>query len=194
MARASLTILGAQDKAGSKRPVMGSGEYTYEVYHDWGTLPASIQYGNTHGIVHDSQGHIYVHHTVGKSSESSDTIVVFDSDGKFIKSWGREFKGGAHGLHIQKEGSTEFLYLCDITRGLIVKATLDGEQVFSLSYPAHSEPYAGKKIPWSPTNLAVAPNGDFYVADGTVPATSCNTTGTPNTSGHLAAWGQNPEN
>jgi len=163
---ATFTILGAQDKAGSKRPVMGSGEHTYEVYHDWGALPASIQYGNTHGVVHDSQGWIYVHHTVGKTSESSDTMVIFDQDGKYIKSWGKEFKGGAHGLHIRKEGSTEFLYLCDIRRGVIVKATLEGEEVFSLGYPDHSEPYAAKKIPWSPTNLAVAPNGDFYVADG----------------------------
>ena len=96
-APATLTILGAQDKAGSKRPVMGRGEYTYEVYHDWGTLPASIQYGNTHGVVHDSQGRIYIHHTVGEASESSDTMVVFDQDGRFIKSWGKEFKGGAHG-------------------------------------------------------------------------------------------------
>lgn len=162
----TVTVLGAQDKAGLKRPVMGGGEYTYEVYHDWGVLPSSIQYGNTHGVVHDSQGRIYVHHTVGKTSESSDTMVVFDPDGKFIKSWGKQFKGGAHGLHIQKEGSTEFLYLCDILNSVIVKATLGGEEVFRLGYPDHSEAYAAKNIPWSPTNLAVAPNGDFYVADG----------------------------
>jgi hypothetical protein len=165
-APATFTILGAQDKSGSRRPVMGSGEYTYEADHDWGALPASIQYGNTHGVVHDSQGRIYVHHTVGKTSESPDTMVIFDRDGKFIKSWGQQFKGGAHGLHIQKEGSTEFLYLCDILHGAVVKATLDGEEVFRFGYPEQSDAYAAKKIPWSPTNLAVAPNGDFYVADG----------------------------
>jgi DNA-binding beta-propeller fold protein YncE len=92
--------------------------------------------------------------------------VVFDAKGKFIKSWGKDFKGGAHGLHIRKEGSTEFLYLCDITRAIVVKATLDGEEVFRLGYPQESAAYAAKKITYSPTNLAVAPNGDFYVADG----------------------------
>src|SRR6185503_4089464 len=30
------TLLHATDKAGTKRPVVGSGEFTYEVYHDWG--------------------------------------------------------------------------------------------------------------------------------------------------------------
>ena len=164
-------ILGAADKAGSRRPVLGSGEHTYEVTHDWGELPAGIKYGNTHGVCEDSQGRIYVHHTVNAASESSDTMVVFDAQGKFVKSWGRDFKGGAHGLHIRREGSTEFLYLCDTRRGQVVKTTLDGEEVFTLGYPKESEAYRkpgpdGKPIKYSPTNLAIAPNGDIYVGDG----------------------------
>jgi len=163
-------ILGAADKAGSKKPVVGEGAHTYEVTHDWGELPADIKYGNTHGVCEDSQGRIYIHHTVNVVSESSDSMVVFDAQGKFIKSWGREFKGGAHGLHIRKEGTTEFLYLCDTKRGLVVKTTLDGEEVFTLGYPSHAEPYKpgadGMQIKYSPTNLAIAPNGDIYVGDG----------------------------
>ncbi|HEX6546967.1 MAG TPA: hypothetical protein VF023_11705 [Bryobacteraceae bacterium] len=158
------------NKSGSARPIMGSGEYVYEAFHDWGELPADIKYGNTHGVCEDSQGHIYIHHTVYATSELSDSMVVFDHKGKFVKSWGREFKGGAHGLYISREGSSEFLYLCDIKRGLIVKTTLSGEEVFSLGYPLESEAYKpgadGKRIKWSPTNLAMAPNGDFYVGDG----------------------------
>jgi hypothetical protein len=50
---------------------------------------------------------------VNGASESHDTMVVFDDKGKFIKSWGKDFKGGAHGLHISKEGKNELLYLCD---------------------------------------------------------------------------------
>jgi hypothetical protein len=163
-------ILKATDKAGTKAPVLGSGKHTYEAIHDWGELPAGIKYGNTHGVVQDSQGHIYVHHTVNAASESSDSMVVFDQKGKFVKSWGKEFKGGAHGLHIQKEGSTEYLYLCDTKRAVVVKATLDGEEVFSIGYPDQSDAYKpgpdGKKLKYSPTNLAIAPNGDFYVGDG----------------------------
>src|SRR5437588_9656864 len=111
-------ILGADNKSGSRKPVLGSGEHVYEVTHDWGELPADIQYGNTHGVCVDSQGHVYIHHTVAATSEKADTMVVFDGEGKFIKSWGRQFKGGAHGLTIHREGTNEFLYLCDIQRGL----------------------------------------------------------------------------
>ncbi len=169
-AMAAPVILGAQNKSGSAKPVIGQGDHTYEVTHDWGELPAGIKYGNTHGVCEDSQGRIYIHHTVNAASESSDSMVVFDAKGKFIKSWGKEFKGGAHGLHIRIEGSREFLYLCDTQRGLVMKATLDGEQVFTLGYPDVSEAYQpgpdGKKPKYSPTNLAVAGNDDLYVADG----------------------------
>src|SRR5262245_45048258 len=91
-------ILGAQDKAGSKAPVLGQGAFTYEAIHDWGELPASIKWGNTHGVVEDSQGNIHIHHTVHATSERADSVVVFDSRGKFIRSWGRQFRGVAHGL------------------------------------------------------------------------------------------------
>jgi sugar lactone lactonase YvrE len=158
-------ILGATNKSGSKKPILGEGEHTYEVTHNWGELPADIQYGNTHGVCEDSHGHIYIHHTVYSTSEKPDSMVVFDHKGKFVKSWGKEFKGGAHGLHIRKEGKQEFLYLCDTKRGLMVKTTLDGEEVFTLGYPKEAEPYT-KQIKYSPTNLTITPNGDIYIGDG----------------------------
>jgi DNA-binding beta-propeller fold protein YncE len=163
-------ILGATDKAGNKRPILGEGEYKYEAIHDWGELPSTIKYGNTHGVARDSQGHIYVHHTVYPTSESSDTVVVFDEKGKFVRSWGKQYKSGAHGLHIQKEGNTEYIFLCDMLHSIVTKRTLAGEEVFSLGYPAESKAYKlgpDKKRPvYRPTNLAIAPTGDIYVADG----------------------------
>lgn len=158
--------MGATDKSGSKKPVIGEGDHRYEVTHDWGALPSEIKYGNTHGVCEDSQGHIYVHHTVNKASESHDTMVVFDANGKFVKSWGKEFIGGAHGLHIRKEGTAEYLYLCDTKNAVVVKTTLNGEQIWKIGYPEEAEPYRVAKIKYSPTNVAVAPNGDIYVGDG----------------------------
>ncbi len=90
-------ILGASNKSGSSKPILGEGDHKYEATHDWGVLPASIQYGNTHGVCEDSQGHIYVHHTVNASSESSDSMVVFDAHGKFVKSWGKDLRGARTG-------------------------------------------------------------------------------------------------
>lgn len=168
---AAPAILAGADKSGLRRPITGSGAHTYEVIHDWGELPRTIRYGNTHGVCVDSQGHVYIHHTVHATSESEDTMVVFDRKGKFVRSWGKEFKGGAHGLHIRKEGRDEFLYLCDTRRAIVAKMTLKGETVWELGYPKESPEYPlgadGKPARrYSPTNLAIAPNGDIYVGDG----------------------------
>lgn len=169
-ATAGPLILNASDKSGSKRPVTGEGALKFEMIHDWGELPAGLRYGNTHGVVGDSKGRIYVHHTVHNTSEKQDTMVVFDEKGKFIKSWGKDFKGGAHGLHIAREGNNEFLYLCDTKRALVVKTDLDGKEMFTIDYPSMAKEYEpgsdGKKKKYSPTNLALGPTGDIYVGDG----------------------------
>jgi sugar lactone lactonase YvrE len=160
----------ASSKSGSRLPVTGSGEHQYEVHHDWGELPARIAYGNTHGVCVDSQGFVYVHHTVNAASQSDDTVVVFDPRGRFVRSWGGEFKGGAHGLAIRREGSEEFLYFCDTRRAVVAKYSLRGERVWELGYPEESPAYQptadGKRPRYSPTNLAIASSGDIYVADG----------------------------
>ena len=164
-------LLGATDTAGTKRPVVGSGEFTYEVHHDWGQLPAGLKYGNTHGVCEDAQGQIYVHHTVHATSDQHDTMVVFDEHGRFVRSWGKQFEGGAHGLHVTRDGGNESLYLCDTKRAVVAKVTPRGETVWQLGYPRESDKYpvnadGTPAVKYSPTNVAVAPNGDIYVADG----------------------------
>ena len=175
-------LLGLQDKSGSKAPVMGSGVHTYEAIHDWGALPPHIKWGNTHGVVEDSQGHIHIHHTVHATSESPDTVVVFDRDGKFVRSWGRQFKGVAHGLELRREGSDEFLYLTvnaanplmappPGVQAALVKATLRGEVVWTIAGPPDVDAYRqpnpdGSAKRYNPTNVAIASNGDVYVGDG----------------------------
>jgi hypothetical protein len=175
-------LLGTADKASTKRPVLGSGAHKFEAIHDWGELPAHIKWGNTHGVVEDSQHNIYVHHTVHATSESADSMVVFDSKGKFVRSWGKEFKGVAHGLHIRKEGRDEFLYLTvnaanpkqtppPEMQAAVIKATPKGEIVWKIQGPppdveAYKPGPDGAAKRYNPTNVAIAPNGDVYVGDG----------------------------
>jgi hypothetical protein len=163
-------ILGAQDKAGTKLPITGTGEYTYEMIHDWGQLPGTIKYGNTHSVVEDSHGFIYVHHTVHPTSQSGDAIAVFDDKGKFVRSFGSMFRNGAHGMHLQQEGKDEYLYFSDEKHGIVTKRTLKGEEVWTRGYPQESAAYEkgpGKPgLNYRPTNIAIAPNGDFWVVDG----------------------------
>ena len=82
-------LLHATRKSGGGRPVAGTGEHTYEVYHDWGELPASIRYGNTHGVCQDAQGQIYVHHT-GRTYEEVEKTLDRDHfmSAEEAKAWG----------------------------------------------------------------------------------------------------------
>ncbi|HTM48308.1 MAG TPA: hypothetical protein VL285_06495 [Bryobacteraceae bacterium] len=146
-------------------PFMGSGEHRYEAIHDWPRLPVRLKFGKTHGIVVDSQGRVIVAHTVHASSESPDAIAIFDSGGRFVKSWGADLRGGAHGLTLRKEGSEEFLYHCDNVKGFVRKTTLDGEVIWVMHAPVMSGLYPHAKE-YKPSNVAIAPNGDLYVADG----------------------------
>ncbi len=176
---AAPAILGAQDKSGSKKPVIGQGDYMFEVEHDWGlaNLPSTIKLGNCHSVVQDSNGFIYLHHTVHKDSQSGHSVVVYDPKGKFVRSWGDMFRDSAHGLHIQREGNTEYLYFASEKHGLTTKRTLKGEEVWTMGYPQNSPVYqkgpgstgpgGAAGLNFRPTNIAVNPSTlDFWFGDG----------------------------
>ena len=117
-----------------------------------------------------------MHHTVYKDSPSPDSVVVFDEKGKFVRSFGPMFRGGAHGLFLNKEGRDEVLYFCDEKHGIITKRTLKGEEIWTMGYPQDSPIYqkgpgstgpgGAAGLNYRPTNFAIAPNGDFWVGDG----------------------------
>jgi sugar lactone lactonase YvrE len=123
-------------------------------------------WGDTHGLCQDKQGHIYVAHTVHKSSMRGEAIFVFDENGKFVRAFGETFRGGAHGLRLRREESAEFLYHCDVNHCRIVKTSLAGDEVWVQGYPRADPNYSQTPTAFKPTNVAFAPNGDFYVADG----------------------------
>ena len=158
--------LRASDKSGSGSLVVGSGEHTYECVHDWLVPPDGMVWGDTHGLCQDASGNIYVAHTVNKSSMRGEAIVVYDAQGKFVRAFGEEFRGGAHGLVLRAEAGQEHLWHCDINRCKVVKTTLGGEILWEHGYPREDPAYSAAPINFVPTNVAFAPNGDFYVGDG----------------------------
>jgi DNA-binding beta-propeller fold protein YncE len=144
-------------------PILGAGEHRYRCLHDFGQLPADIQYGLTHGVAVDKAGNVHVLHTSRKTSPNKDTIVVFDRDGKFLRSWGQQFFGTAHGFDLVVEDGQEIFYVTDMARGLF-KTTLDGKILWHLPKPSFYDTH--KDLKYTPTNVAVAPDGDVYFADG----------------------------
>lgn len=157
-------ILGATDKAESKRPVIGNGAHRYECVHGWGELPAHLHWETTHGVCVDGEGLVYIKHQ-GHGGKGMDTIVVFDPKGKFVRSFGKGYYPGGHGIDLRKEGGQEYLYLCDIHNRQVIKTDLKGKEVWKLDYPKEPGVYKNKGQ-YRPTNVAFAPDGGFYVGDG----------------------------
>jgi hypothetical protein len=164
-AGAGPTVLTARDKSGTKNPILGSGEHKYECIHNWGTLPKNLNWQTTHGVAVDAAGLIYIKQQGHSNRPAQDTIVVFDPKGTLVRSFGKIYHAGGHGIDVRKEGQQEFLYLTNTWRRTFSKTTLKGEVVWTKCFPDAPNKYTTVEQ-FSPTNVAFAPDGGLYVADG----------------------------
>src|SRR3954447_2517091 len=159
-AGASGPFVHAGDKADAKIPIVGAGEHRYECHHNWGEVPGSIRWFETHGVAVDKEGLVYIKHRAGgakpkSASEAQDTIVVFDPAGKFVRSFGKEYHGGGHGIDIREENGQEYLYLCCMFPvNIVVKTDLKGEPVWTKEVPHEAHVYDKPGAKFSPTNVA----------------------------------------
>lgn len=152
--------------------LIGHGDFRYRVNKGWGNLdPAKTPVFNCHEMVKDSKGRLIM-----ITDEVKNNILIYDKSGKLLDSWGTRYPGG-HGLTLSSEGEEDFLFISDCgyffgkdnkwhaQAGCVVKTTTDGKLVFALGHPATIGAYKPDEK-FMPTEIAVAPNGDFYVADG----------------------------
>src|SRR5947207_1376815 len=178
----------------SKSPVrLGSGHHTYELVEDWGQLPAGMKYGLGCGVVVDSKDRVYV-----TSRSLNPCVAVFGSDGKLLETWSNDFaekvgyaidqvKDTAHGIYWSKEGNEEFLYFTENVSTnkqgpklgkRVYKTDLHGKVLYVIGN-VEKEGSTSQKFEWtSPTDVAVAPNGDIYVVDGDRKSTRLNSSHT----------------
>lgn len=137
-----------------------AGTHTYEWVRGWGALPNGKSLGNTHGcIVVDREDRIYL------ATDSEDAVVVFDRDGRVLRTWGKDLAGGLHGMALVEEAGEQRLLLAHIGRHQVLGATLAGEILWTLDYPKESGLYE-KPEQYLPTSVAPLPGGGFLVADG----------------------------
>ena len=136
---------------------VGQGNYQYEVVTDWVRLPRGWELGWIPAIGVDSQDRVYVY------SRSAHPMIIFDRDGNFLTSWGEDLLCHAHGIYVDKEDNiycTEWMGQC------VHKFTPDGELQWTLGTPGVPRP-PGQPFN-RPTNLAIGPDGCFFVSDGYV--------------------------
>src|SRR5436190_245565 len=157
--------------------IIGEGDYKYEIVHEWPELPAPFTWQTTHNVAVDKSGNVYVIHEGVKELVDHPSIFVFDSAGKYIRSFGKQFQGGGHGIEIREEGGQEFLYVCAYQHlKTFAKLDLKGNTVWQKYAPMEAGVYAAEEDTkpakvWGqdrfmPTNFAFLDDGGFLLADG----------------------------
>ena len=134
--------------------VVGTGDFLYDVYRPWGALPAGWTLGLVSHVAVDSKDRVYFY------QRKDPPILVFDRDGNFLTGWGDGRLRDAHGIYA---GADDHLYVCNRDEHEVLKVTPDGTIVLTLGHrgrPALQAPFN------HPADVAVAPNGEIYVADG----------------------------
>jgi sugar lactone lactonase YvrE len=144
--------------------------FRYEVIEGWEQLPAGYVHRDVDGVAVDSRDRVYL------LTRGDERVIVYERDGTFVTSWGEGiFTPRTHGIGIGPDGS---VYTVDDGDHTVRKFTPDGKQLMVLGTPgvASDTGYDKKKGSTSivrsgppfnrPTDVAFAPNGDFYVSDG----------------------------
>lgn len=140
--------------------IVGHGGFRYHVDKDWGIQDSSkIPVKDCHEMVQDRKGRLIL-----VTNHTKNNVLIYDRSGKVLDTWTLN-ASGAHGLTITEEGGEEFLFITDSDNHKVYKTTLDGKVIFELNTPAGIKGYTKEKT-FNPTEVAVGPNGDFYVADG----------------------------
>jgi DNA-binding beta-propeller fold protein YncE len=154
MTRTAWTLLAALGSIAALSPA-GAAIPDYRPVAGWPHLPEGLELGQVSGVATDSADRVYVFHR-GKHP-----ILVFDRDGKFLRSWGDGLIKTAHGLRIDRDNS---VWVTDIGHHLVMKFDPDGKLLLTLG--TKDKPGVGPDHFNRPTDVAITPAGEFYVADG----------------------------
>jgi sugar lactone lactonase YvrE len=132
----------------------------YRLVPNWGALPDGAQWGEVPGMAIDASGKLFAFH------RAETPIVELDRSGKILRTWGDKLFAWPHGIRVDRFGN---LWITDgqARNGI-------GQQVFKyspdrkllLTLGTKGVRGEGPDTFGGPCDVAVAANGDIFVADG----------------------------
>lgn len=126
----------------------------YSVQRGFGELPAAIAPARVSMVAVDRDGHVHV------LRRGPAPVVVFDAEGGFLSSYGEGYIFDAHGITIDDQNRA---FIVDRDAHQVLCFRVNGTFMFALG-ERHTPHWQG---PFNhPTKVAVATDGDIYVADG----------------------------
>ena len=116
----------------------------------------SLTFEGISAVTTDKQGNIYVIHR----PKDGDPVVVLDPQGNVLRSWGKGMFTTPHGIRIDPAGN---VWTVDAHASMLYKFTPHGRKLLEISIgdvPDSTREFCGA------TDVAFAPNGRMFVADG----------------------------
>ncbi len=142
----------------------------HQVVPTWPDLPKEHRLGLCAGVGVDSHNHVFVFHRCGRQWTNpfptdpipQATVSVIDgTTGKLLSSWGSNLFVMPHGLTIDAKDN---VWLTDVALQQVFKFTSDGKLLLTLGERGKA---GNDRDHFNlPTDVAVLPDGSFYVSDG----------------------------
>ena len=143
----------------------------HEVVLDWPALPPSHVLGECTAVAVDSRDNVVVLHRSGRTWSTpfptepiaAPTVSVLDGrTGRLLAAWGTNEFIMPHGLSLDQADN---VWLTDVGRQQVFKFSPDGRRLL-LTLGVRGVPGADRTHFNLPTDVAVLPDGSFYVSDG----------------------------
>jgi sugar lactone lactonase YvrE len=168
-----LAALALLASAGTVPGATGGPESLPNPYHlvkDYFQMPPGRKWGQVASVDVDPKGNIWIFERCGDracNTSTEDAIFEFDQSGKYVKSFGSKMFFSPHGITVDDQG---YVWVTDAEDGPGAK----GHQVFKFNQDGKLLMTLGKAgVPGTtndtfnrPSDVAIARNGDIFVADG----------------------------
>lgn len=146
----------------------------YLAYPGWGELPDGREWGATSAIYPANDGrHMWVAERCGANlcvGSDVDPVLLFDLEGNLVRSFGAGLIAWPHGIFVDADDNVwiaDAVGYAPVPEGwghVVYKFSPEGELLMTLGRKGVAG--AGKDTFRKPNDVAVAPDGTIFVADG----------------------------
>jgi len=130
----------------------------FKAVEGWGKLPEEWHFVEVAGVAVDAKDNVFCF------TRGEHPVIIFDRDGKFLRSWGEGQVRRAHGITIDADGT---VWLTDDLQHTVRKFTPEGKHLLTIGDPDKPATLQGGKPFNRPTHVAICPkSGYLFVSDG----------------------------
>src|SRR5262249_30041513 len=122
----------------------------------WGNPPKGL-YGWTPSVASDHKGGVLV------IQRNDPPIMIFDKDGKVVRTFGDGMFKRAHSIGVDQNGC---VWASAAGDNVVYKFTIEGKLLMTLGKKGVAGDNNSHELFNGPNDVAIAPNGDIFISDG----------------------------